>query len=332
MTAFFYPVYGRVLESTLPFPELPEIPAAPPRWSFDLARRLPDPHAPELLGEEPIYGDVSARFLRHDQGFRIEVDDTGVFDLSPCASEIRWRPRPEPWWDFGRGHLLGRVLAAALHLEGVVALHGSAVRMGDGVVAFLAPKGSGKSTLALRLVRAGADFVTDDTLPVEIRHGRPFAWPGVPAVRLEEEVARATGLLGEAEEAGRDGKVSVRVSSTFLSEAEPQPLSAVYLLRPVRARGGVPAVTRDALPGHEALVRLMGEMKIGEMLGPGGVATGLRVAGAMSTRVPVRSLSVVRDEARIPDVLDALVEWHGLPCALEDSPPPPREPLAAEVR
>jgi hypothetical protein len=313
VTPLFYPVYGKVLRSETRFPELREIPRAPHRWDFRVVDTLPDEPGLELLGDEPIYDDVCARFYRHASGFRIEVDDTGVFDISPCGSEIRWRPNPDPWWDFGRAHLLGRVLATTLHLDGVVTLHGSAVRMGDGVAAFLAPKCFGKSTLALRLIRAGGRFVTDDTLPVELVDGVPLAWPGVGAVRLDEETAKAERVAGGAGVAGRDGKVFVAPEGRAPPMRGPAPLSAVYLLRPVRDDAAAPAVVREPLPGPEAVIRLMAEMKIGEMLGPSGVALPLRVAAAVTSRTPVRTLSVVRNLDRMDEVVEQLVRWHGLP-------------------
>lgn len=311
MTRYCYPAYGRILRSEIPFPELESVPGVDHHWDFRVVRFLPDPGGKRFLGREPIYDGVSAHLYRHDSGLRIEVDDTGVFDLSPCGSRIRWRPNPDPWWDFGRGHLLGRVLATALHLAGVATLHGSAVRMRDGVVAFLAPKGFGKSTLALHLVQAGADFVTDDALPVEVLDGVPMAWPGVAMMRLEPETMGSGELLPEESQTGRDGKVCLSPEGTGVCLEEPLPLAAVYLLRPTPDVGGA-AVVRAPLPGPEAVVSLLGEMKIGEMLGPSGAAVPLRVAGTIASHVPVRTLTVVRGLDRIPEVVEELTGWHGL--------------------
>jgi serine kinase of HPr protein (carbohydrate metabolism regulator) len=71
----------------------------------------------------------------------------------------------------------------ALHLQGLLCLHGSGVGIDGSAVAFLANKGAGKSTLATALCAAGATLVTDDMLPVDPR-SPVMAWPSMPAVRL----------------------------------------------------------------------------------------------------------------------------------------------------
>ena len=61
-----------------------------------------------------------------------------------------------------RGFLLGNVFAILCHQRRLLPLHASAVRIGDGVVAFVGASGAGKSTLAAYLSQANYPLVADD--------------------------------------------------------------------------------------------------------------------------------------------------------------------------
>jgi len=61
-----------------------------------------------------------------------------------------------------RGYLLGNIFAILCHQRRLLPLHASAVRVGDGAVAFLGDSGAGKSTLAAFLVKRGHRLVADD--------------------------------------------------------------------------------------------------------------------------------------------------------------------------
>jgi hypothetical protein len=305
---FHYLAFGSRLASELEFPELRPVGAGPARWTFRVVDHLPEMRGPIPCGEEAIYGDVKARLLRHGKAHRIEVCDTGAFELLP-EGEIHWLPTAEPWWDFGRGHLLGRVLATALYLEGIHTLHGSAVKCGDGVIGFLAPKFTGKSTLALHLCRAGASLVTDDSLPVQITPDEVLAHPGVHTIRLRtmEEAGAST------ESTGRDGKFRVTDLPTDGRAEVPSPLRMLYLLRSVQHNEGGAAVVRATLPGPLRAMRLLAFAKIGEMLGPEAGPFLFESAATLSDRVPVEELLVVRDHDRLPEAVEQLLAWHGGP-------------------
>lgn len=317
MTAHLYSAFGHRLRSTIPLPELRPAEPGPVRWSFSVVDDLPEPEAAELVGEEHIYGSVSAKLFRHAAGHRIRIDDTGTYDLLAGGAEIRWQPNPDPWWDFGRSHLIGRVLATSLQLAGTVTFHASAVELRDGVVAFLAPKHFGKSTLAMTLVRAGARFVTDDSLAVECRRA-PLALPGIQSLRVCGDDAAAARILGleAARPPGRDGKVVLPPLPREQTLEAPARLAALYFLLPLRPAAGVPAAERAALPGILAAVRLVGQAKIGAMLGSTFAAALLDGASAVASAVPAYELAVVRDIDRLPELVDRLVEWHGLPAAV----------------
>ncbi|HEU5208838.1 MAG TPA: hypothetical protein VFU06_05440 [Longimicrobiales bacterium] len=307
--SFHYSVYGERLHSTMPFPELHPAEPGPVRWSIQLADTLPDRDGMELLGEEAIYGSVSARLYRHVLGYRITVDDTGIFDLVNGCRTILWQPNAEPWWDFGRSHLLGRVIPMAMQVAGIMTLHGSGVQVADGVIGFVAPKHTGKSTLARLLLEAGARFVTDDALPLTT-HAPILALPGIPSIRLRPGVDGTSGQ-GEDVRAGRDGKIALPPLDAGRVLSGRAPVAAIYLVTPARAQADVAPVRRRRLAGSPAVMGLVSQAKIGAMLGGRFAGALLRGAASIAAAVPVYELAVARDIDRLDEVVDQILTWHG---------------------
>lgn len=312
-----YEAYGRTIASAYPLPELREAPAGEPHWRFDVVEALPAAADARALGDDLLYADVHARLESHAAGHRIRVDDTGVFDLSRDRRRIAWERREASWPDFVRAHLLGRVLATALHLEGWLPLHGSAVRAADGVIAFLGAKGYGKSTLALALEAQGAPLVTDDTLPVEPGEP-PRAWPGVQSLRVRDDAREAVGVDAPTFES-REGKRVIAAPTLAHTASEPVPLSAIYLLDPVAAlaeppAGGAPVPappSRERVPPTIAAISLVAHVKIGRMLGPTAAPVLLERAAGVARQVPVYRLRVPRDLERLGAVAADLLASHG---------------------
>ena len=301
-----YSVYGACLSSAVEFPELHEIPTAAPRWTFQASSSLPPMEGANELGSDRLYADVHARLFAHREGHRITVDDTGSFELSADRRLVTWQEHEGAWPDFVRAHLMGRVLATALYLDGLLPLHGSAVLAPDGVIAFLAPKGFGKSTLALTLTERGAPLVTDDTLPVEITPA-PRAWPGVHSLRVHDDSIAALGVARPPLET-REGKRFMTPLGDTRLMTEPAPLRAIYLLDPRPA--DVSEVERSALPPMLAALGVVAHVKIGRMLGAAAAAPMLERAAAIAGAVPVFRLHMPRDLSRLPAVAERILDWH----------------------
>ena len=81
--------------------------------------------------------------------------------------------------------LLGSAFGALLHQRGLLVLHGSTVKVGDGCVSFLGRSGVGKSTLATELSRRGYACLGDDVCAVTIGDdGVPYAVSTYPQAKL----------------------------------------------------------------------------------------------------------------------------------------------------
>ncbi len=311
-----YAVFGGCLETDVEFPELRPCSAGHPRWLFAKVHRLPARATLEEIGDQHIYADVHARLFRHESGYRIMVDDTGIFDIVDNGSRIEFEEKPGAWPDFVRAHLLGRVMATALFSRGWMPLHGSAVLLDGGVVGFLAPKGFGKSTLALVLSRSGGRLVTDDTLPIEISNP-VLAWPGVHSVRIANDVLSAVGIA-EADLETREGKGIVTSLGEHQLAPAPAPLSAIYLLQPIdpsrRGPGDAPPnVGREKLPSVAATMSLLANFKLARMTGAASMPEVLRRAAVIADCVPVYRLFVARDLGALTAVANQIREWHAHP-------------------
>lgn len=303
-----YSIYGSCLRTEESFPELRPARDAAPKWDFSTTPQLEPMQTAVELGADRIYGSVYARLYRHAGGHRIIVDDTGEFDLAVGGRRLRWQRRDDAWPDFVRAHLMGRVLATSLFLDGWLPLHGSGVAFRDGAIGFLAPKGYGKSSLALALTRNGARLVTDDTLPVELS-APPRAWPGVHSMRVHPEASESMGL-GARSSLTREGKVIIDDLPADQLQYAAAPLRALYLLYPVETRAADHLPERTRVSDSISVLSIIAHVKIARMLGSSAAPVLLDAAARIVGSVPVYSLTVPRDLSRLSAAAAHIAGWH----------------------
>ena len=305
-----YQVFGGVLRSELEFPELDGATRGDADWTLSVSfSAAPDVPLGPPLGEDKVDQGVMVRSYATPAGFRLVYDDTGVFDLTADGREIRWYRPVSADVEAGRLDVLGRVLALALHASGWLSLHGSAVALADGAVAFLAPKGNGKSTLAFALMRAGAALMTDDT--VVIGRGDPATVrPGVQSVRLFRD--SADWLSAPPPVAGTsDVKATFGQLSEDARRLTRAPLAALYLLESVPAGTITDPLERRRIEGPDAVLGLLGQTKIGALLGGAEAPTIFAAVAALAEGCPIYRLRVTRDYERLNVVVDCIMKWHG---------------------
>jgi hypothetical protein len=261
------------------------------------------------MGTEEVEAGVMVTLFRTGDAFRVVFDDTGCFDVSADGRRITWIPPVAPNLEAARIDILGRVFAVALDREGVIALHGSAVALGGVAVAFLAPKFHGKSTTATALVNAGGRLLADDLVPVT-PGASPMVLPSVPIVQLWPDSARR--VAGSASPVSTDQKapkLQVAWTGSERNATDPVPLAAVYLLAPVRPEPtGV--VRRHRVSGIEAALALLGQAKVGTLLGAERRSELLHRMADLSNEVPVYRLEIPRDFDRIGELTSSVLKWH----------------------
>jgi hypothetical protein len=302
-------IFGGCLRSEIPLPELPPIQGVEPDWIF--TRATDPPSGGTYLGDDRVDAEIRVRCSKLSDGFRLEFDDTGTFDIGQRGRVIAWTPGTAAAMELVRADLLGGVFSVALHLQGLLCLHGSGVGIEGTAVAFLAHKGSGKSTLATALCGAGATLITDDMLPVDPRPP-VTAWPSMPAVRLLHDSASHLRYAS--------GQTHPVTNKYHVNELPPDqvemrrlPLSAVYELSPVPSGPNVPAVERIRVTGPAAVGTLLRHHRAGTAIG-GSESMNLFVRASDIVRlVPVYRLQVARDFTRLPDVIAQIRDWHSAP-------------------
>lgn len=311
-----YSAFGGTLDSELEFPELQHVPPTePPDWRL---RVSPAPRSQktddlddvgELLGEDHVEPTVTVTSFRTSTGYRLRYQDTGVFDVSSDGREIVWSAAPGASAEAARMDVLGRVLSVALHAAGRLALHGSGVAIDGRAIGFLAPKFSGKSTMALSLVNAGAELLSDDTLPVDLE-AAPNAWPGVHSARVFQDSAQRLALVDAVAEPAFTVKHTLAMLDAPSIRLHPAPLDALYLLTPSAPEVATTPVRRTLLSPLAATLELVRHAKVGALLGHAEAARVLDRAGTLASRVPVYRLDVVRDFAKLDVVVGQIVSWH----------------------
>ena len=304
----FYEIFGGILESELEFPELRPARPGVADWIIRTTDS-PVPEGPaESIGWDAVEPDVRVHAYRLTNGYRLQFDDTGVFDVTSDGHEISWHPSPTADERAARLDLTGRVLALALHIGGCLCLHASAVSIGGRAVAFLAPKGSGKSTLAVALERAGAELMSDDIVPVELAPS-PMARPGAHSVRMFRDTAAMLGMHMDLALDSSTSKPMFRDSAIGRRRVHAAPLDALYLLTSVSTLD-TPPIHRQRLSEPDAVTRVLGQTKIGVLLGGREAAAVLKRTAALVSTVPVYELKVARDLSRLDDVVARFFQWH----------------------
>ncbi len=301
-----YSLFGGCLHSALEIPGLPVSASPDETWRLTVVPGGAG-SCGAMLGTEEVDPGCTVRLHQQPDGLRLSYDDTGCFDIHSNGRDIVWYPAAGASDELARLDVIGRVLATALHVSGLLPLHGSAVGIDGTAVAFVAPKTFGKSTLAFALANAGATFISDDTLPVE-PSATPRVRPGVDHVKLWSDSARRltdTDSLPRAEGRGK--------RTIVMQAMEPSarlPLGAVYLLTPTSGEPSAPAVRRDRLPAVPATLALVRHAKLGGLVGGVEAARLLDQAGMVAQSVPVYRLEIARDLDRLPDAVSEIIAWH----------------------
>ena len=192
--------------------------------------------------------------------------------------------------------ILGPVLGALLQQRGQLVLHGSAVAIADGAVAFLGDKGWGKSTVAAALYSRGYGIVADDITAVDVSTGCPMVQPGFPQLKIWPDTAVS---LGDALETlpqlhSQSEKRARRVDRGF--PQAPLPLRAIYVL----AQGTTPKL--EPLAFGKAFLELVRHSYRTELLGANGASSHFLQCASITKSTRIRYLRIPRSLSILPDV------------------------------
>lgn len=194
-------------------------------WTQDVELRHPDGRLFLGIKHRPDAGYLI--WAPHHGRHLVSADGRIVRSAVPHRAPLAWQRL-----------FFAQALPLAALLQGLEVLHASAVAVDGGAVAFTAASGTGKSSLAAHLVAAGATFLTDDVLALDVADGVPLAHPGparasVEAHELDAMTAAGRSRLGRRVGATDKPHVDVPGSSDAV------PLRALYRLSRTVSPGGI---------------------------------------------------------------------------------------------
>jgi hypothetical protein len=273
-----YSAYGVCLDSEFPLAGLPA--ALDESTTVRLLSNRRD------ASPMPSIYDLRLNYLSISWSERpiLRLDDIGEFQLRPKEMTIYCNMSAGARIETTRYWLMNLMLPLHLLLAGRLEfLHGSAVRVGDGAVVFLAASMGGKSTIANYFVECGHSLLTDEYVGLR-RDGEFMVVPSAPFIRPRRQI----GDLGDP---------VVRFESNAL------PLRAIYLL----ALGEEPAQIIP-ISGVSAITGIVRHCRFRH---PERTKERFTQFAEMASEAPVARLCIPRDISRLPEVRRAVLAQLG---------------------
>ena len=204
--------------------------------------------------------------------------------------------------------LVGPVLGYLLRRLDTIALHASAVAIGERALLLVGPSGAGKSTLAAAFSLAGRRVLSDDIVALDLATRHALAYPGYPALRLRPE-AVAT-LFGSEDRLPRfvpawERRCLSLSETTNGFQREALPVGRVVLLEPEDAHA---EPRMDTPAAAEALARLSANSYGSAWLDGPMRRRELADLGKLVSRVPVSRLRYSRARDDVHATVQCLLE------------------------
>ena len=193
---FTYSVFGLLLRSNLPIPELIAEKTTASSQSVVVHMDASPYTASKIPSEEEALTYTSAYTDETGQpALRIwKIAGSGLLRLAYYDGTQFWMNSEgtELWaqWpsdltiEDAATYLLGPILGLLLRLRGVTCLHASAVAFADHAIAFVGSEGAGKSTTAALMAQKGCAVISDDVVALVERDGSFYVYPAYPYLCL----------------------------------------------------------------------------------------------------------------------------------------------------
>ncbi len=319
-----YSIYGILLSSDLPLPELTPVKLTRADRQPDLAVSLKATRRARLgrLSWSMLYeaadGTVWTLWAKDERGYFLRFPRLADFRVSYAGDRIECLSRAAATSSATLHHLLiDQILPAVLSIRGGEAVHATAVVTPYGLCAFTGPSGAGKSTLAASFLLAGCPSFGDDCLALEAAGTRILGAPAYPGVRLWDDSlhsiakrrkpAGARALPRVAHYTTKHRAFEPESAASF--PAAPQPLAAIYrIVREPSGANGHPATPKiEPLSGRDAMVELVNASYRLDLANRHLLAREFRFLERVARSVPMRRLCVPDDFAALPAVRAAVL-------------------------
>lgn len=261
-------------------------------------------------------GNPTVRVSRSPEGFHFQYADQTRVWIHASGADV-WCTWPESAsLEDTCTYLSGPILSHLLRLRGALALHASAVQIGDGAVGFVGPHDAGKSTLAAALGAAGCRVVTDDVLHLRAEGAQWIAEPFASMLRLWPDGARLA--LGDGTElpaiaAGWD-KRALHLGGAISAANAPLRLIALAWLAPRGSRAAIKPFSAGT-----ALVHLAANSSAAHLLDSASRAVEFSALASLVRCVPCAAITAPSDPAAFPHFVTFVLAWaraSGMPPGL----------------
>ena len=313
-----YRVCGIQICSSIPFPELRELPKSResfrPDMEFEIGGDISRHDGGQVVmsTEEPD-GTPWMTCTKTSQGYRLRFTDIADFLVDPSGRRVSCVAPPDTPAETIRHLFLDQVIPPLLNLRGTEALHASAIATALGACAFIGMSGQGKSTLASAFHVIGHPILCDDCLVLKDDPDSILVQPAYPGLRLWDDSRgeffgnrRSTLPVSHYNNKRR---VSTHASGTASSDSVP--LRRIYSL--LRREAGDSAMHPEIEPLsiRDALVELISYAFRFDLTDQSMILRQMRVLERVAREVPVRRLHLPDDLGLLPDVRALILQDLG---------------------
>jgi hypothetical protein len=231
---------------------------ARPGVATDVLEVVPFEGEPPVPKEPPLYqweittptGEVESALYGRDGVFEFWNSEVGWYRIVPSENTIEM-PSGAGVDPARVEQLLWNLPAIVCAVErGDVALHASAVDIGDGAVIMAGPGYHGKTTLALAFHEAGYRVLTEDVACCRLDPS-PVVFPGPAMVRVRTEGSSLRVPKGMRVAARQPGRVQLAIDEERRGDAAPVPIRAVVFLR-----SSSDGIRLERVPVRDAIIDL----------------------------------------------------------------------------
>jgi len=220
---YFYKAFGLIFKSCIEHPEFfTESETDKPDCIIDFG------DVPEKLIKPDKTGGV---YQSGDKQFLLKVENVGRY-LIENGKTITVYKLPSATTRETIIFLWASAIAALLHQRGIMIIHGSAVKVGEGAVIFSGRSGSGKTTLASAFSRMNNSLmISDDISAIRINEdGKPVVLPGYPMMKLWRDSSEKIGISWDETRFIRENVKKMIVNTRDRFAKKEVRLRQVYLL------------------------------------------------------------------------------------------------------
>jgi hypothetical protein len=303
---FYYVCFGLSIGSDFVLPEL-----TPGGHGEDVYIRrgefvLPKVEATSIRrnGIEAFFGGSSqAAYLHWPEVVSVLAEEGRTLTVTPADKEISSRLLNQ--------FILSEALGIVLYQRGYFLLHASAVKAGEGAIAFVGCPGAGKSTTAAAFARCGHPVLSDDMVALDLKASHEILiQPGFDNVKVSPSAARWLGY-----DLSALATVFPNSEKRIIKQEKPLPttpvsLSGIYILE------NGPQLSLKRLTGMKAFIPLLRFFPCPSKLLKGPAVEYLHQCQEIYRRVPIvqiqcpRNLDCISQLVKGPRSLNGWLSAH----------------------